>query len=58
MKHGECIEHKCNNEANDEVIKMKKRLEISKISDKYWRVYENNGKVAKPYSPREFIKIV
>ena len=37
---------------------MKKRLEISKISDKYWRVYENNGKVAKPYSPREFIKIV
>ena len=32
----------------------KSKLEIAKTGKGYYRVFKNNGKVATPYSPREF----
>ena len=33
------------------------KLEISKTGKGYYRVYKNNGKIATPFSPREFSSI-
>lgn len=31
------------------------KIEISKTPDGYFRVFENDGKVARPLSPKEFL---